>query len=604
VPDASQIELNDVYAQFADAALIISKYIDYRNTQPFKVQLDRMAKQQQALELLNKIIEQPFVTTDDKAYSLRELNTYVSDWFASGKLQTQEAVAVLEQAGFIARDEQRYKLTSRGAALTIIAQEANLVVQRVGQLDKFVNTYKASDKAPSWQIEVTNPKARRAYKLIEDLQLPKLILDDQVIALRNYYQENVFNPTRAIVPLNKEQLQDLAAVLDILNARNNGKPVDRALEIFLEYKLEKPAETPSVEKILELRATGNTRLALEVTPMTLRQGIGSLTNQMGSRINELYTYVSLETQKKLTQARQKSSFVGKIGSVIAGIWGYATLKRVFGGSGLGSFSLPYIGTIGEAVSLAGGALLGAGLWKLVSGIEPSTEELKALNAELETHGVKPIKIGESWRAQAKAWVKEFVQTDLEAKLPLYTLLFQTGYLTIKSYNSALQAYTLGYPNEEVRLSLSTHLMGILVNKDKEEVNAAIFALRNALDTNNMELFYTHFQSLLADIPHDIYVENEAYFHSLFHLFAKLLGLDVQSEIHTSVGRIDLVVITKKHVYIFEFKFNKTGQKALEQIQDRRYYEKYLESKKPITLVGLSFNYSDKKLVLDKVSEAL
>jgi len=417
-PEVSQIKLNDVYAQFADAALVVTKYIDYRNTEPFKAQLDRMTKQQQALELLNKIIEQPFVTTDDNSYSLRQLNTHVGDWLARGKLPTPEAIAALEQAGFIIQDEQRYKLTSRGASLSIIAQEGDLVAQRVEQLSKFIDTYKASSKAPEWNTVVANPEARRAYKLIEDLQLPKLILDDQIIALRNYYQENIYNPTRAIVPLNKEQLEDLVAVLDILNQRNAGKPVDRALEIFLEYKLEKPDETPNVEKILELRATGNTRLALEVTPMTLRQGIGSLTNQMGSRINELYAYVSLETQKKLTQARQKGSFVGKVGSVVAGIWGYATLKRVFGGSGLGSFSLPYVGAIGDAVSLAGGALLGAGLWKLVSGIEPTTEELKALNVELETHGVRPIKIGESWRAQAKAWVKEFVQTDFQKAVDL------------------------------------------------------------------------------------------------------------------------------------------------------------------------------------------
>jgi hypothetical protein len=58
------------------------------------------------------------------------------------------------------------------------------------------------------------------------------------------------------------------------------------------------------------------------------------------------------------------------------------------------------------------------------------------------------------------------------------------------------------------------------------------------------------------------------------------------------------------LYIFEFKFNNIGTQALEQIEDRRYYEKYLTKNKAITLVGVSFNIVDKKLVLDSVSKLL
>ena len=38
------------------------------------------------------------------------------------------------------------------------------------------------------------------------------------------------------------------------------------------------------------------------------------------------------------------------------------------------------------------------------------------------------------------------------------LLFQTGYLTIKSYNSDTQLYTLDYPNREVKVSLLDNLL--------------------------------------------------------------------------------------------------------------------------------------------------
>ena len=41
--------------------------------------------------------------------------------------------------------------------------------------------------------------------------------------------------------------------------------------------------------------------------------------------------------------------------------------------------------------------------------------------------------------------------DIES-LPLITILFQTGYLTINTYDPDKKKYTLSYPNEEVRES--------------------------------------------------------------------------------------------------------------------------------------------------------
>jgi hypothetical protein len=63
--------------------------------------------------------------------------------------------------------------------------------------------------------------------------------------------------------------------------------------------------------------------------------------------------------------------------------------------------------------------------------------------------------------------------DLEQKLPPNTLLFQTGYLTIKSFDKDLRAYTLICPNEEVKLSLTTYLVSIITHKDKQQADAAV-----------------------------------------------------------------------------------------------------------------------------------
>lgn len=73
----------------------------------------------------------------------------------------------------------------------------------------------------------------------------------------------------------------------------------------------------------------------------------------------------------------------------------------------------------------------------------------------------------------------------------------------------------------------------------------------------------------------------------------LLSLEAQSEILTNKGRIDLVLETKNQIYIFELKLNKSPEIALQQIKNRKYYQRYLNQSKQIVLVGLSFiNHKD------------
>ena len=60
-----------------------------------------------------------------------------------------------------------------------------------------------------------------------------------------------------------------------------------------------------------------------------------------------------------------------------------------------------------------------------------------------------------------------------------------------------------------------------------------------------------------------------------------------------IGRIDTVVEMKNHIFIFEYKFNKTAQEALNQIEEKRYYTPYMNSGKQIVLIGISFNYIER-----------
>lgn len=184
------------------------------------------------------------------------------------------------------------------------------------------------------------------------------------------------------------------------------------------------------------------------------------------------------------------------------------------------------------------------------------------------------------------------------------LFYQTGYLTIKDIlvQGSSELFMLGYPNQEVTLSVTAHLTSILANIDKTKIESIIFFIKKALTDNDIALFCKSLKTLWANIPYSLHISREAYYHSLLQNMCNLLGIDVQSEVLTSNGRLDLVITTNNHIFIFEFKFKEDANVALQQILDKRYYEKYLLNGKPITLVGLSFDFKDKKLNLEWESQ--
>ena len=181
------------------------------------------------------------------------------------------------------------------------------------------------------------------------------------------------------------------------------------------------------------------------------------------------------------------------------------------------------------------------------------------------------------------------------QLPLVTLLYQTGYLTIEEYDEATHLYKLTYPNEEVRRSLNDHLITNTLSLQNAEVRIASEHMKTALSKEDIEGFCTTLQSLFAHIPHQIHIAKEAYYHSLLQMICMILGFDVTSEVSTSNGRIDMLIETKKACYLFELKLEATAEKAIAQIKERRYYEKYLASGKRVFIVGLAFSFKTKKL---------
>ena len=198
------------------------------------------------------------------------------------------------------------------------------------------------------------------------------------------------------------------------------------------------------------------------------------------------------------------------------------------------------------------------------------------------------------------------ESDLEAYEPdgfkPVTLLYQTGYLTIKSFFQlgAARRYTLGFPNMEVENSFVTLVAGTYTGLDSSLSSSYAVTAATALYEHDMPKFLKALKAFFADIPYDMTDrQNEQMWQTIVYVVLRSIGVNVNGEVRTNEGRIDMVVALPSDIYIVEFKLDRPAAEALDQIRGRDYAGKYALSGKRLTLVGVSFS-SEKRTIVDTV----
>ena len=190
------------------------------------------------------------------------------------------------------------------------------------------------------------------------------------------------------------------------------------------------------------------------------------------------------------------------------------------------------------------------------------------------------------------------------------LLFQTGYLTIESIRQLgpRRRYLLSYPNLEVRMSLTDHILNWYSHEPGEK-ERLIDRLYDALLENDLDKIKDLFHAFFSSIPHDWYRKNdlsgyEGYYASIFYCYFTALGLDVRVEDATNHGRLDMAVLFEDRIYIFEFKVVELspGGKALEQLKSKGYHEKYMGKASKIYLIVVEFSKEDRNILGFEVEE--
>ncbi len=174
---------------------------------------------------------------------------------------------------------------------------------------------------------------------------------------------------------------------------------------------------------------------------------------------------------------------------------------------------------------------------------------------------------------------------------LTSLLFQTGFLTLKSGTDG--ELIVDYPNREVAEAFHTGLFLTYLGRPMED-QAHIQDLFRSMQTALLEGKYRQacacFDRMLDNVPFKLLPDERAY-QGLLHMACLSLPafLGVESEALTRYGQADTVIEMANKVVVFELKLNGTAAGALAQLEKKRYGAKYRDRNVPVIGVGLNFD---------------
>ncbi len=188
-------------------------------------------------------------------------------------------------------------------------------------------------------------------------------------------------------------------------------------------------------------------------------------------------------------------------------------------------------------------------------------------------------------------------TPTETMTSATPLLYQSGYLTIKDFNRITKTYLLDIPNREVRRGLMNSLLPEYVTPALNDSGVSTASdMYLAIYEGRMEDAIVLLKDFLSRIPYTDNTNNEGHYQAMLCAIFNLIGfINVDVEVRTPNGRVDMVLRLKDHIYIFELKFNKSALEAMEQINIKNYPERFAQYNLPITKVALNFDSDSRNI---------
>ena len=175
------------------------------------------------------------------------------------------------------------------------------------------------------------------------------------------------------------------------------------------------------------------------------------------------------------------------------------------------------------------------------------------------------------------------------------VLYQSGYLTIKGYDSRFKIYTLDYPNDEVKEGFVNFLLPYYTYSKSVSHATVIGQFVKSMECGDAEHFMELLQSFMAGVPYELVRNLEVHFQNMVYIIIKLMGLYVQAEYRTSRGRIDLLVGTDKYIYVIELKLDGSAEEALAQINDKDYALPFTADGRKVIKIGANITSATRNI---------
>lgn len=191
------------------------------------------------------------------------------------------------------------------------------------------------------------------------------------------------------------------------------------------------------------------------------------------------------------------------------------------------------------------------------------------------------------------------------------LLYQSGYLTIASYDPLLKLYVLKIPNNEVRKGLIDCLMPIILKRTVADNNGLVTAMAKAIFSRDLGKALTALRSYIAKIPYDIITKEEwecnesreAFYKLLIYMAFSMLNSIVDTEVKSVLGRADVVIQTNADIFVLELKVDDTVENALQQINSKGYTIPYEADGRKLTKCGICISSSVRNITHWRATDA-
>ncbi len=177
------------------------------------------------------------------------------------------------------------------------------------------------------------------------------------------------------------------------------------------------------------------------------------------------------------------------------------------------------------------------------------------------------------------------------------LLYQSGYLTIKGYNSLSKTYILDFPNAEVKVGFLENFLITMMGVTGKDTQGFAGLFYYKLLQHDIDGAMQQMQSFFASIPYldhgnkdsDELTRFEAYYEVLMYVIFSIFNCRTYTQVKTALGKADVVVFMNDATYVMELNVGGSAKEALEQIGTKNYAVPYEGTDKPVVKIGIGFS---------------